>query len=570
MEEVVIIGAGPAGLMLACELRLAGVRTIVLEKRAEPGDLPKANGLGGQIIRLLDHRGLLERFSAGSPFAGRAPRFPFGSVPLNFAELGGDAPLELLMIQQPRLERLLGERAAELGAEVRWGHRLRTLVQDDEGVTLEGDGFRLRARYVVGCDGGRSLVREQAGIGFPGTTDDEVLLLGHFKAPHASLFDSPQVSGLQPGWNRTPNGRLLLTSLRPGVHIVGVREKIADAGEKIVGLREEVVGVRDEAVGVGEEVAGVREKGTAPASAVTLEEFEEAVRRVIGVDLPLGEPIWLSSTVSQARLADRYREGRVFLAGDAAHLFPAGGSALNVGLMDTANLAWKLAAHLHGHVPTGLLDTYEAERRPVAAHTLRHTRAQAALERLTGEDGTALRDLLAELLTFEQPLRHLGEMLQGSDIRYGTAPHPLTGRFAPDLTLTTADGPTRVADLMRSADWLLLDLRPTSSEPGELVSQRPVASDLGELVGQRPVAASDLGELVGQPVASDLGELVGRRPVPLDLGDLGDLVRDGRLRVVVAHCAAPPADALLIRPDGYVAWAGTDGLPEAVTTWLTP
>ncbi|MEU4234023.1 FAD-dependent monooxygenase [Nonomuraea sp. NPDC026600] len=534
MEEVVIIGAGPAGLMLACELRLAGVRTIVLEKRAEPGDLPKANGLGGQIVQFLDYRGLLERFSAGSPFAGPAPGFPFGSVPLNFAELGGDVPLHLLMIQQPRLERLLGERAAELGAEVRWGHRLRTLAQDDEGVTLEGDHFRLRARYVVGCDGGRSLVREQAGIGFPGTTDDEVLLLGHFKAPHASLFDSPQAKGLQPGWNRTPNGRLLLTSLRPGIHIVGVREK-----------------------------------GAARATAVTLARFEEAVRRVIGVDLPLGEPIWLSSTVSQARVADRYREGRVFLAGDAAHLFPAGGSALNVGLMDTANLAWKLAAHLHGHAPSGLLDTYDAERRPVAAHTLRHTRAQAALERLTGEDGTALRDLLAELFTFEQPLRRLGEMLQGSDIRYGTAPvertdvggangggtggerHPLTGRFAPDLALTTADGPTRVAELTRSADWVLLDLRST---PPDLAGEGPVASDPGELVGQGPAA-------------SDGGELVGRHPIPFDLRDL---VRDGRLRVVGAHCAAPPADALLIRPDGYVAWAGTDGLPEAVTTWLTP
>ncbi|MEU7747935.1 FAD-dependent monooxygenase [Nonomuraea sp. NPDC049158] len=479
MEEVVIIGAGPAGLMLACELRLAGVRTTVLEKRAEPGDLPKANGLGGQIIQLLDHRGLLERFSAGSPFAGPAPGFPFGSVPLRFAELGGDSPLQLLMIQQPRLERLLRERAAELGAEISWDHRLRTLTQDDEGVTLEGDDFRLRARYVVGCDGGHSLVREQAGIGFPGTTDDEVLLFGHFAAPQAGgIFDIAQVNGLRQGWNHTPNGRLLLTSLQPGVHIVGVREK-----------------------------------GAAPATAVTPAEFEAAVRRVSGVDLPLGEPIWLSSTVAQARVADRYREGRVFLAGDAAHLFPAGGSALNVGLMDTANLAWKLAAHLRGHAPPGLLDTYESERRPVAVHTLRHTRAQATLERLTGEDGTALRDLLAELFTFDQPLRRLGELLQGSDIRYGTAPHPLTGRFAPDLALATTEGPTRVAELMRPAGWVLLNLGPS---------------------------------------------------------ELGDLVSDDRLHVVTAHCADPPADALLIRPDGYVAWAGTDGLPEAVTTWLTP
>ncbi|MFG1957311.1 FAD-dependent monooxygenase [Nonomuraea sp. NPDC049028] len=489
MEEVVIIGAGPTGLMLACELRLAGVRTTVLEKRAEPGDLPKANGLGGQIIQLLDHRGLLERFSAGSPFAGRAPGFPFGSVPLKFAELGGESPLQLLMIQQPRLERLLRERAAELGAEISWDHRLRTLAQDDEGVTLEGDGFRLQARYVVGCDGGHSPVREQAGIGFPGTTDDEVLRLGHFAAPDARIFDTPQVNGLQQGWNHTPNGRLLLTSLQSGVHIVGVREK-----------------------------------GTAPATAVTLAEFEAAVRRVIGVDLPLGEPIWLSSTVSQARVADRYREGRVFLAGDAAHLFPAGGSALNVGLMDTANLAWKLAAHLHGQAPPGLLDTYESERRPVAVHTLRHTRAQAVLERLTGEDGAALRDLLAELFAFDQPLSRLGEMLQGSDIRYGTlpqdsdirygaAPHPLTGRFAPDLALTTTEGPTRVAELMRPAGWVLLNLGPS---------------------------------------------------------ELGDLVGDDRLHVVAAHCPDPPADVLLIRPDGYVAWAGTDGLPEAMTTWLTP
>ncbi|MEU4331526.1 FAD-dependent monooxygenase [Nonomuraea dietziae] len=470
MDEVVIVGAGPVGLMLACELGLAGVRPIVLEKRPEQGDLPKANGLGGQIVQFMDYRGLLERLSEGSSFAGRPPGFPFGSVPLSFAGLD-DPPLRVVLIQQPRLERLLAERAVELGAEIRRGRELLGLSQDEEGVTLDLPGERLRARYVVGCDGARSLVREQAGISFPGTTDDEVLRLGHFTTPDLKgPFEQYEHLGLRQGWNRTPRGRLLVTSLQPGVHIVGVRER-----------------------------------GQEPEGPVTLADFEAAVHRVLGSGLPLGEPIWLSSTVSQARLASRYREGRVFLAGDAAHLFPAGGSALNVGLTDAANLGWKLAAVLAGRMPYDLLDTYDAERRPAGAHTLAHTRAQAALEGLAGENGDALRELLTELFAYEGPARHLGQLLQGSDIRYGAAGHALVGRFAPDLPLTTAAGPTRVAELMR-----------------------------------------------------------GGRPVLLDLGG-GGLKGIGWVDVVRAHTDDPPADALLIRPDGYIAWAGTDDLPEV---WL--
>ncbi|MBB5777551.1 FAD-dependent monooxygenase [Nonomuraea jabiensis] len=481
MDDVLIVGAGPVGLMLACELALAGVRPIVLDKRPEPSELPRANGLGGQIVDLLDHRGLLERFSAGSPFAGRPPGFPFGSVPLRFAGLA-DLPLRLLMIQQPRMERLLAERAEELGAEIRRGCEVLSLAQDEEGVTLElGDRRRMRARYVVGCDGGRSGVRREAGIGFPGTTDDEVLRLGHFATgADTGIFEALETDGLAPGWNRTPNGRLLLTSLQHGVLI-----------------------------------AGVREKGAPGDGPVTPEDFRAAVRRVLGRDLPLGEPLWLSSTVAQARLAERYRAGRVFLAGDAAHLFPAGGSALNVGMTDAANLGWKLAAALRGRASEGLLDTYESERRPVAERALMQTRAQAVLDRLEGEDGAALRELLTEVFAFEEPLRHVAGLLHDSGVRYGPAhplagrygpeAHPLVGRFVPDLALA---GGRRVAELMREG-----------------------------------------------------------RPVLLDLGG-GATLDDDWIDVVRTRADDPPADALLIRPDGYVAWAGTDGLAEAAREWF--
>ncbi|MEV0382104.1 FAD-dependent monooxygenase [Nonomuraea sp. NPDC050643] len=496
MEDIVIVGAGPVGLMLACELGLAGVRPIVLEKRAEPSELPKANGLGGQIVELLDHRGLLEPFSAGSPFTGRPPGFPFGGADLRFDGID-DIPLRLLLIQQPRLERLLTERALELGADIRRGREVRSLSQNEEGVTLELDEGRMRARYVAGCDGAGSLVRRWAGIEFAGTTDDEGLMVGHFKTDLA-VFDSLESDGLRPGWNRTPRGRVLLTSLHEGVLI-----------------------------------AGVREPGASQSDSVTLADFQAALRRVLGRELPLGEPIWLSSTVAQARLAERYRAGRVFLAGDAAHLFPAGGSALNVGMTDAVNLGWKLAARLRRRVPEALLDTYEGERRPVGARTLTQTRAQAAIDRADGADGEALREVLSEVFAFEQPARHLATLLHDSGIRYGhpgeqaagpvTGPdagpeagpdatsgagpggHPLAGRFVPDLRL---EGGRRVAELMREG-----------------------------------------------------------RPVLLDLGG-GATLDDDWIETVSARCDDPPAGALLIRPDGYVAWAGGDGLAEAAEQWF--
>ncbi|GLZ77917.1 FAD-dependent oxidoreductase [Actinorhabdospora filicis] len=459
-----IIGAGPVGLMLACELGAAGVVPIVLDRRTEPGDTPKANGIGGHIIDLLELRGLLDRLGEGSAFLGVPVGFPFGSVPLRFAGLDG-IPLRMLLIQQPLLEERLRERAAELGVEVRWGQHVTGVGQDAEGVTVTGDGFGLRARHAVGCDGGSGRVRAMAGIGFPGTTDDEVVWLGHFAAPDTGIFaDGPD---LAPGWNRTPAGRVLATSLKPGVLVVGVREK-----------------------------------GERPTGPVTETDFRAALDRVLGRDLPLGEPIWLSATVSQARLAERYRAGRVFLAGDAAHLFPAGGSALNVGMGDAVNLGWKLAAALRGG--PDLLDTYGTERRAVAARALAQTRAQAALERAEGAEGEALRGMLAELFAHADTARHMAATLHGGDVRYDTwSPHPLAGLPLPDLPITTADGRKGTAGLLSEA-----------------------------------------------------------RPLVLDFGGAAGFSSD-TVAVVRADCENPPADALLIRPDGYVAWAGGEGLAEA-------
>ncbi|MEU8358807.1 FAD-dependent monooxygenase [Nonomuraea sp. NPDC048882] len=485
MEDVLIVGAGPVGLMLACELSLAGARPIVLEKRAEASELPKANGLGGQIVELLDHRGLLDRFSAGSPFSGRAPGFPFGAVPLRFDGID-DIPLRLLLIQQPRLERLLADRARELGVEIRRGCEVRDLAQDEEGVTLGAGDGPIRARYVVGCDGARSVVRERAGIGFPGTTEAEGLLFGHFKAD-IKVFESLEGEGLEPGWNRRPNGRVLLTSLQDGVLIAGVRAPGGHTDEE-----------------------------------VSLADFRAAVRDVLGVDVPLGEPIWMSSTVAQGRLAERYRAGRVFLAGDAAHLFPAGGSALNVGMTDAVNLGWKLAAVLRGRVRESLLDTYEVERRALGERTLMHSRAQSAIDRVEGEDGEALRELLGEVFAFAEPARHLATLLHDSGVRYGSPGASndggrggskdggeVVGRFVPDLAL---EGGARVAELMHAA--------------------RPVLLDLGGGAGSEA------------------------------------LLGDDWIDVVRARCDDPPADTLLIRPDGYVAWAGADGIEEAARDWF--
>jgi 2-polyprenyl-6-methoxyphenol hydroxylase-like FAD-dependent oxidoreductase len=469
MTNVVVIGAGPVGLLQACELRLAGVPVVVLEQRAEPSELPRANGLGGLIVQLLDRRGLLPRLTAGSPFYGPFPGFPFGSVPLRFAGLA-DNPMLGLMIQQPQLEAVLAERAAELGVEIRRGHELVGLEQDPAGCRLHIFGtqgaYDLYTSFVIGCDGGRSKVRELAGIDFPGSTDREVLRLGHF-AGETQLFGTPDGLQLQPGWNRTPRGRVLVTSLRPGVHIVGVRDDVP-----------------------------------AEDGPMTLAELQDAVRRVLGRDLSLGDPIWLSRTVSQARIAAKYRDGRVFLAGDAAHLFPAGGSSLNVGLLDAVNLGWKVAAALRGQAD--LLDTYESERRPAGERALMQTRAQAVLDRVPGDDGVALRQMFGELVEFDEPLRHMAELLNGSDIRYDMpGSDPRVGRFVDVPVDLSAGRPvllTDRADLRATAERWDVDM--STSDDSILV--RPDGY-VAWVDGDRPLA-DDLVHWFGLPSRRLLGQ----------------------------------------------------------------
>jgi 2-polyprenyl-6-methoxyphenol hydroxylase-like FAD-dependent oxidoreductase len=481
--DVIIVGAGPTGLMLAGELGLARVRVLVLERLSQPSEIPKAGGLSGQILELLRYRGLLERFEAASTGPRPAPRFPWGGMHVDFTQLA-DPPMHAMPLPQPLLERLLAELARELGAGIRRGQEVVGLSQDDARVTADvrgSDGqHRVTARYLVGCDGARSRVRDLAGIPFPGTTYPEVQRLAQVAVPDSATvldngdIDVAGVGRISFGFTRTARGEFALGSTNPAVlGLYTSEEETADYDD-------------DEPM--------------------TLTELRDSIRRVLGVDLPLGEPTRLVRFTFHARQAERYRDGRILLAGDAAHLFPAPGVALNAGLIDSVNLGWKLAAAIHGRAPAGLLDTYHDERHLAAERTLLNTRAQVALRRGHDPAAEALRELFQELLVDEQPLRRIGALMAGSDIRYpppGPDHHALTGTFAPDLTLHTDEGTTSVAELMHTA-----------------------------------------------------------RPVFLDLADRRDLceIAQGWLPRIDIHTAATehrPADALLIRPDAHIAWATT-------------
>ncbi|MGW1146889.1 FAD-dependent monooxygenase [Streptomyces sp. NPDC002454] len=482
--DVIIAGAGPTGLMLAGELGLAGVRPLVLERQPQRRDTQKANGLGGQVLRLLRLRGLLDRFEAASTGPLHpAPRYPFGDVHLDFSGMA-DPPLQGLHLPQPRLERLLEEHAEEVGAEVRRGHELLGVDREDGRVAARVNGpdgpYRVTARYLVGCDGPRSRVREEAGISFPGTTYPEINRLAQITLPDAvTLLDDgdlqvPGLGVLHAGFTRTEQGLFGIGSLGQGVWLVLTTE--------------------DEPVD--------RDDRTS----MTPDEFRDSVRRVLGADLPVQEWIRLSRYRHQARQADRYRDRRILVAGDAAHLFPATGVGLNAGMLDAANLAWKLAARLHGWAPAGLLDTYQEERRLAAARTMLHTQAQVALRRGTDPAAEALREVFLEVFADEQPLRRVGALIAGADVRYpqpGAGVHPLTGAFVPTL----APHPTPL-----------------------LGPARPVLLDLA-----------------------------GRPEVRAAAGDWAS-----RVDVRTAETADRPADALLIRPDGHVAWATAVDEPAEV------
>lgn len=500
--QVIIVGAAPTGLMLAAELCLTGVRPLVIDRLTEVRAEAKAGGIGGRILDLMDYRAVGERIRAAGSAVEHGSGYPFGGLHVDMSGLA-EPPMRALLVPQPELEALLGDYVTELGAQVRRGHEVTALRQDDGGVTLGVRGpdasYEVRASYVVGCDGVGSRVRELAGIPYVGETYPEIHRLGSTTVPDGvSLradgdYDVEGFGLLRFGYTQTQGGVLAIGSTSATTFGVYTCEPTHDAREL--------------------------HNGDAP---MTLQELSDSIERVLGVRLPLGEPTRLTRFTYGARNAQRYRDRRVLLAGDAAHRFPSGGVALNAGMIDAVNLGWKLGSVVQGRAEDGLLDSYHDERHFAAERTLLHTRAQVALRRGHDEADESLRKVFAELMSDEQATRRIGAMIAGSDIRYPTrfdtagGDHPLVGAFAPNLALRTEAGSTTVGELMHPA--------------------RPVLLDLG--------ARADT-----VAVARDWAEQVG---------------------VVSARADDPPADALLIRPDGHVAWAGgsADGLRDALSYWF--
>ncbi|WFE58552.1 FAD-dependent monooxygenase [Micromonospora sp. WMMD712] len=438
MIDVLIAGAGPNGLMLACELALAGLRPVVLERRDTLGGEPRANGLVGQVVRLLDRRGLYARLTGGNTPPAPQPAFTFGAFPLDLTVLA-DNPHYVLGVPQAQLQATLAARAAELGVELRHGHDVVDLRQRPDAVEVHlADGTQLTARFLVGADGGRSTVRRLVGIDFPGVTDDRSTSRTATVAVPASFLD-PATGGLRvPGYGvvppfqhtRTPRG-LIAWAPFPDRPALLTTTEWPDAP-------------------------------TDDETPMDLAELRASVARVLGADVPFGPAegpgLLRRLTGRNTRIAARYRADRVLLLGDAAHVHPAiGGPGLNLGLQDAVNLGWKLAATVLGWAPPGLLDTYETERRPVAERVVMSTQAQSALTG-PGDEITGLRQLFAELLRMPEVTGHIAALMSGADTRYPADPaDPLAGRYAPDVVVLGAHGPTRLAELTHAARPLLLD-----------------------------------------------------------------------------------------------------------------
>ena len=479
-HAVVIAGGGPTGLMLAGELALAGVDVAIVERRTSQDlDGSRGGGLHARTIEVLDQRGIADRFLA----AGEAMQVQgFSMIPLDIS----DFPTRHnygLALWQSKFEPILAGWVAELDVPIYRGREVSGFAQDDTGVDVHLAGDQtLRADYLVGCDGGRSLIRKAAGIDFPGLDASTSWLIAEVE-----MDEEPE-----PGMRRDSAGTHGLARLGDGgpVRVVLTEQHVEHTGDP------------------------------------SMSELREALVAVYGTDYKAHSPRWISRFTDMARQAASYRRGRVLLAGDAAHVHPPqGGQGLNTGVQDAVNLGWKLAQVVNKTSPESLLDTYHAERHPVGARVLHNTMAQVALNS-PDDRHQALHAIMTELLSMDEPRRRIAAMLSGLDIHYDLGEgHPLLGRRMPDLDLHTADGPTRVFTLLHDA--------------------RPVLLNLGE-------------------------------PGGFDIAGWGDRVwlvdarHDGVWELPVIGKVTAPA-AVLIRPDGHVAWAGdlTDPeLPQALATWF--
>jgi 3-(3-hydroxy-phenyl)propionate hydroxylase len=479
---VVIAGGGPAGMMLAAELALAKVDVAVVERRPDHvlAD-SRAGGIHSRTIEVLDQRGVADRFLAEGQVAQAAT---FGTTVMDMSDFPTRHPYSLGIFQN-QIERIMAAWIAELPVRIYYGCEVTGFAQDDTGVDVRlSDGEPLRVRYLVGCDGGRSMIRKAAGIEFPGWDPTRSNLIAEVELteepPPGVRHDAAGVHGL----HRMEDGKTF--------RVVTTEQQLG------------------------------------PSSEPTLRELSEALIAVYGTDFGIHNPTWISRFTDMTRQAAAYRVGRVLLAGDAAHVhYPAGGQGLSLGVQDAVNLGWKLAQVVDGTTPESLLDTYHAERHPVAARALRYTMAQTALQR-HDERIKAVVDVVSELASMDEPRKRLAGLISGLDIHYDLGEgHPLLGRRMPDLDLNTADGPLRVFELLHDARPLLLDL--------------------------------------GQPGDLDIAPWADRI-------QLIDASYDGKWELPVLGAVSAPT-AVLIRPDGYVAWVGDGtnvGVTDALATWFGP